>query len=120
MNEEKKKNDYYKFVELAPLIISICKKHGIKGTFSVDFDTFSTLNLNIKSGSIDFGGTYCINVYQGDFADNKKALAFLNEVIPAMNIGNHDNSDAMTDYRDVGWYISVNIGNYDKAYILNN
>ena len=31
-----------------------------------------------------------------------------------MNVGNHDNSDPMTDYFDVGWYISVNLGRWDK------
>ena len=46
------------------------------------------------------------------------SLAFLSEVIPAMNEGNHDNSDIMTDYFDVGWYISVNIGRWDKPYIV--
>ena len=45
INQEKKK-------ELAPKIKEICKKHGIKATLSID--NYSTLNLNIKSGSIDF------------------------------------------------------------------
>ena len=112
MNQEKKK-------ELAPLIKSICKKHGIKATLSVTSNR-SILNLNIKSGSIDFDGRHCISPYhyKKEFADNEKALAFSCEVVPAMNIGNHDNSDAMTDYFDVGWYTSINIGNYDKPYIL--
>jgi len=25
----------------------------------------------------------------------------------------------MTDYFDVGWYISVNLGKWDKPYIVN-
>lgn len=112
MNQEKKK-------ELAPAIKEICKKHGIKATLGVN--NYSTLNLNLKSGSIDFG-TDSINEYwyEEHFADNKKALAFLSEVIPAMNNGNHNNSDIQTDYFDVGWYITVNLGKYDTPYILNN
>ena len=111
INQEKKK-------ELAPLIKSICKKHGIKATLSVTSNR-STLDLNIKSGSIDFDGRHSINIrHKADFADNQKALAFLSEIWPAMNIGNYDNSDAMTDYVDVGWYTSINVGNYEKPYIL--
>ena len=45
------------------------------------------------------------------------ALAFLSEVIPAMGIGNHDRSDSQTDYFDVGWYVHVNIGKWDKPFL---
>ena len=124
---------------LAPAIKAICKKYGVKGTLAVR--NHSTLCLNIKSGSIDFIGNsneVCGNdhyqVSRG-FTPNKssydtvnpyhyknhysgKALKFLNEVMPLMNTGNHDNSDLMTDYFDVGWYVDVNIGKWDKPYIL--
>ena len=119
MNQEKKK-------ELAPLIKSICKKHGIKATLGVH--NYSELVLNIKSGSIDFNyigqdGRTIRNIneywYQDHFKDNPEALAFLSEVIPAMNNGNHDNSDIMTDYFDVGWYVSVNLGRWDKPYVVS-
>ena len=112
MNQEKKKR-------LAPKIKEILKKYNMKGTLSVD--NYSTLNLNLKSGSIDFG-TDRVNEYwdHEHFADNPQALAFLSEVIPAMNEGNHDNSDMMTDYFDVGWYISVNLGRWDKPYVVNS
>jgi hypothetical protein len=33
-----------------------------------------------------------------------------------MDIGNHDRSDIQTDYFDVGWYKSVNIGTWNKPY----
>ena len=110
MNQDKKK-------KLAPKIKDILKKYNMKGTLSVD--NYSTLNLNLKSGSVDFG-TDQINEYwyKDHFKDNPHALSFLSEVIPAMNVGNHDNSDLMTDYFDVGWYISVNIGKWDKPYIV--
>ena len=42
MNQEKKK-------KLAPKIKEILKKYNMKGTLSVD--NYSTLNLNLKSGS---------------------------------------------------------------------
>ena len=45
MNQEKKKR-------LAPRIKEILKKHNMKGTLSVD--NYSTLNVNLQSGPIDF------------------------------------------------------------------
>ena len=105
--------------QLAPAIKEICKKHGVKATLSVN--NHSTLVLNIKSGKIDFGGDKVqVNTYwyRDHYADRPAALAFLSEVIPAMMIGNHDRSDAMTDYFDVGWYIDVNIGRWNNPYVL--
>ena len=112
MNQEKK-------AKLAPAIKAICKKHGIKASLAVH--NYSTLVLNIKSGKINFGETrQQVNHYwyKDHYADNAAALAFLSEVIPAMNQGNHDNSDIQTDYFDVGWYIDVNVGRWDKPYKL--
>src|SRR5574343_486097 len=125
MNQELKK-------ELAPKIKSILDKYGLKGSLSVRHH--SKLVLTIRQGKIDFITNYnehatmrhyhektdCLDVntywYMESFSG--KALEFLSEVIPAMNIGNHDNSDIMTDYFDVGWYIDVRIGDYDTPYKL--
>lgn len=109
----------------------ILKKYGVKATFSTDR---SSLNCNIKSSKIDFIGEYNseresnpsyrpttymdINVYHYRSHFTGKALEFLEELIPAMNEGNHDNSDIQTDYFDVGWYVHVKIGKWDKPYIL--
>ena len=122
---------------LAPAIKAICKKHGIKATLATNR---FTLILNIKSGNIDFFESFNrlgmaesrpnhlpftpethdmrVNPYHYKRHFDVKALKFLSEVIPAMNVGNHDNSDIMTDYFDVGWYIDVNIGKWDKPYVL--
>lgn len=110
MSQEKKKR-------LAPKIKQILKKYNIKGTLSVQHH--SQLTLTLKSGSIDFG-TDSINEYwyKDHFADNPAALAFLSEVIPAMNAENFDKSDIMTDYFHVGYYINVRIGSDDKPYEL--
>jgi hypothetical protein len=37
-------------------------------------------------------------------------------VIDTLNTGNHDRSDSMTDYFDVGWYVEVNVGRWDKPF----
>jgi hypothetical protein len=30
--------------------------------------------------------------------------------------GNHDRSDIQSDYFDVGWYVDVNIGSWNRPY----
>ncbi len=42
--------------------------------------------------------------------------ATLAKIVAALNTGNHDNSDLMTDYFDVGHYISLRIGDYGKPF----
>jgi len=124
---------------LAPAIKAVCKKYKVKATLSVRNHT--ALVLTVKSGAIDFIGNsneVCgrdqyqvsrgfnpntsgyedVNVYHYRNHYSGKALKFLSEVIPLMNKGNHDNSDIQTDYFDVGWYIDVKIGRWDKPYIL--
>lgn len=116
--------------ELAPKIKDILKGYCLKGTLSVRHH--STLVLNITEGELDFLGNFkqttneCtsddyirINPYwyQQHFSGTCKDA--LKRIINAMNVGNHDNSDPQTDYFDVGWYVDVNIGNWNKPYILN-
>ena len=126
-----------KKAELAPAIKAICKKHGIKASLAVRHH--SSLVLNIKEGPIDFiansnavcaadpyqvargfqpnnDGYEQVNPYHYQKHYDGPALAFLEEVIPAMMKGNHNNSDIQVDYFDVGWYIDVNIGQWGKPY----
>ena len=117
--------------KLAPTIKAICKKYGVKASLAVN--NHSTLVLNVKSGKVDFVGDYGstpesradaekfgiqVNPYWYKEHFSGQALKFLSEVIPAMNNGNHDNSDIQTDYFDVGWYIDINIGKWNKPYAL--
>lgn len=114
---------------LTPMIKTICKKYGVKATLAVNHH--STLVLNIKEGKIDFirnlvGGDMVrqdakkfgiqVNPYHYMNHFEGEAQSFLSEVIPAMHVGNWDNSDLMTDYFDVGWYVSVNVGAWNKPY----
>lgn len=39
-------------------------------------------------------------------------------IFGALNLGNHDRSDSMTDYFDVGHYVNVSIGRWDKPFVL--
>ena len=113
MSQEHKK-------ELAPKIKSICKNYGVRATLGVRHH--STLVLNIWESGIDFldgkEGDEQVNPYHIENHYNGKAKNFLVEVRDAMMEGNHDRSDIMTDYFDVGWYININIGQWNKPYKL--
>lgn len=37
-------------------------------------------------------------------------------IFEALNRGNHDRSDSMTDYFDVGWYVDVSVGRWNKPF----
>jgi hypothetical protein len=130
MSQEKK-------AKIAPTVKSILKRYNVKGSLAVR--NHSTLVLNIKSGPIDFISNYnwTVSNRPGGFRNGSpaansiqvnpywyhdhfsgEALSFLTDIISEMNAGNHDNSDIQSDYFDVGWYIDVNIGQWDKPYIL--
>ena len=112
MNQTKKK-------EIEPKVKEILKKYGMKGRLGVRHH--STLVLNITQGVIDFDlprGSCQVNTYHVERQWDGVAKDFLMELVSAMNIGNHDNSDIMTDYFDVGFYININIGQWDKPYVL--
>ena len=122
--------------KLAPTNKAICKKYKVKASIAVR--NHSTLCLNIKSGPIDFisnfnkiagekyanqpdrvfGKTGCLQINEYWYKEHfdGKALKFLSEVLPAMNVGNFDKSDVQSDYFHVGWYVDVNVGQWNKPY----
>lgn len=127
----------------APKLRALAKEYGLKATVAVRHH--STLVLNISEGWIDFVGNYAntldsngvynetrdedyeyrmnlkylsINTYWYHEQFTGKALEFLTKAMAIMQTGNHDRSDIMSDYFDVGWYVDVNIGRWDKPYRL--
>jgi len=130
MSQENKKSK-------EPLIKALLDKYGLKG--SVGVKHYSTLVVNIRSGRIDFIGNYnatgkvkrnardfrevtdghiqvnphwCHEHFTGEAGD------FLKELRDVMNSGNHDRSNPMIDHFDVGWYIDINVGQWDKPYVI--
>ena len=123
--------------KLSPGIKAICKKYNVKASIAVR--DHSTLVLNIKQGPIDFFTSYnkkmesnrsgngypfvpeTKHIHVNEFHYDKHfagtALNFLDEIVTAMNIGNHDNSDSQTDYFDVGFYTNINIGSWNTPYV---
>jgi hypothetical protein len=132
MSQEKK-------AQLAPGIKAVLKKFGMKGSISVN--NHSTLVCNVSEGPLDIiGNMYEIAMKKPDtfYARDKapkpnhiqvnpywisenysgKVLQFVQALKDAMDVGNHDRSDIQTDYFDVGWYIDINIGKWDKPFQL--
>jgi hypothetical protein len=110
--------------ELAPAIKTILKKYGLKGSLAVR--NHSTLALTIKSGKIDFAKlstsdnfNYQVNTYWTDTHYTGKAKKFFAEVIAAMKGPKFfDHSDSMTDYFHCSHYIDINLGKWNKPYIV--
>lgn len=124
--------------KIAPAVKAVLKKYGVKGTLAVR--NHSTLVLNIKSGKLDFirnfnetiqtdvhmfgrGFTKAetnidVNPYHYEKHFSGKVLKFVDEIMKVMNKGNWDKSDIQTDYFNVGWYTDINIGRWNKPYIL--
>lgn len=124
MSQEKKKI-------IASGLKKVLKQYKIKGTLSVD--NHSTLVLKVKEGPINFHKSFTqpyinhlikadeeidVNVYHYRDHFTGKAREFLVAAITIMNVGNHDNSDIQSDYVDVGWYVDVKIGTWNKPYVM--
>ncbi len=108
--------------KLAPTIKAVLKKYNMKGTLSVNHH--STLVLTIKSGVLDFGqdahrGHIDVNVYWLDDHYTGKAKDFLKEVYEAMKGPDFfDHSDIQSDYFHRSHYIDINVGRWDKPYVM--
>jgi len=130
--------------KLSPTIKAICKKYKVKASIAVRHH--STLVLNVKSGKIDFIENYIktdadkvaankmspdtiahirknqsldVNTYWAHEHYSGKARQFLTEMISAMKGPEFfDHTDAQTDYFHCSHYIDINIGKWDKPYIV--
>lgn len=119
------------------------KEYGVKATLSGK--NSSSLTLKISEGSIDFIGNYCdtiikrkhymndadsvvkyvqssgsiqINQYYLDTQFSGKALEYLEKAKAIMHVDHWDESDIMTDYFHCAYYVSMNVGRWDKPYQL--
>lgn len=129
--------------EKRKLISALCKEYGIQAT--VSGANSSTLTVTIRKGWIDFLGNYVdtvgnnwlncqqqkdnalfhknkgyfkVNEYYIEKQFSGIALDFMLELLQIMKIGHYDNSDIMTDYFDIAWYIGINVGEWNKPYVL--
>ena len=114
--------------------------NGYNIKYSLKVHHQSSIIMTISEGSIDFiknaqdvkdskpcpehlrndkPSTYMqVNTYwiQDHFTGIAKDL--LLSAKEALSVGNHDRSDIQSDYFDVGWYVNINVGQWDKPYRL--
>ena len=129
-----------KKAEIAPVIKALLKKYNLKGSLSVNHH--STLVLTIKSGAVDFIENYNaktsqhphyyqeqvyqpvkdsidVNTYWIDTNYTGKAKEFLQAAKKALEGKDFfNNDDAMTDYFHRSHYIDINVGKWNKPYVL--
>ena len=110
--------------ELSVGIKQVLKKFGMKGTIGVNHH--SSLVVNVQSGVLDFTGHFThgdgyiqVNQYHIDNHYSGVIKNFLNELLKAMKGTKwYNNSDAMVDYFDIAYYTDINIGKWNKPYVL--
>ena len=133
MNQETK-------AELAPAIKAVLKKYKVKATIAVK--NHSTLVVNLKSGVLDIIGNYNevadtrytsygapVRLAEGELSVNEhwyhehfsgKVVEFFKELIAAMKGDKwFDKSDSQTDYFHTAYYLDVNVGAWNKPYVVN-
>ena len=121
MNQDKKK-------VIASKLKPVLKKYGVKGTLSVR--NHSSIVLNVKAGKIDFFEDYGdredakkfgiqVNPYWFHDHFEGKSKQFLTEAFDALkSAGYYNNTDASIDYFDTAYYYDINIGKWNKPYVL--
>ena len=124
--------------KIAPKIKEILKQYELKGTLRIK--NHSTIVLTIRSGKLDFIGNYAevnknrskefqsdieyikekknisVNHYYIDNSFSGKCKEVLIKLKNVLNTNNYDNSEPMVDYFDVGHYISIEIGEWNRPY----
>lgn len=119
---------------IAPQVLQVLAKWGLKGSLRVR--NHSTLVLNIRSGKLDFMLNYnqnaqaChpgsqkvihnvgVNPYHVNRQFDGACLLCVQEILDVMNQFNWDRSDRQSDYFDVGYYVDIRIGQWNKPYAL--
>jgi len=131
--------DQERKAQLAPAIKAVCSKYGVKASIAVR--NHSTLVVTVTQGKIDFiknfnevnadkprpahlpfqpaADSIDVNPYWYHEHFGGDALAFLQELIPAMKGPEYfDHSDIQTDYFHCSHYIDVNIGRWNRPYVF--
>jgi hypothetical protein len=110
--ETKRMRDYLKKV--------FPSKDGWK--LSVRNEHSTSVYVKLVKGLFEYDGRYNLSRYKG-WNDDESANEniFRDIVLEVLEIAspNYDNSDIQTDYFDVGYYINLSIGDYDKEYEYN-
>ena len=61
---------------------------------------------------------YSFNTFNWKELDGLPGIETLRKISAILYKGNHDNSDIMTDYFDVGWYVDMRIGDWQRPFVV--
>ena len=127
MNQDRKK-------VIAQAVKPVLAKYGVKGSLKVR--NHMTIVLTIKEGKLDFWNDRNREAFRGSLADmfpghldvnpyhhqthyTGQSKAFFAEVFQALKAADwYDKSDAMVDYFNTAYYMDVQVGKWDKPYVL--
>ena len=95
--------------------------------WSLKVRNHSTIVLTIRKAPINLLPKDCDDGYRDlneyyikdAYKDNDKLSSIFSKIIDCLNLNNHDNSDVMTDYFDVGHYIDLRIGEWNKPFVIS-
>jgi hypothetical protein len=75
---------------------------------------------NNRSTEYINGTHYEVNQYHLGNQFSGQLLSIFQKIVDALNHGNYDRSDISTDYFDVGHYISIHIGRWDRPFVVTS
>ena len=117
--------DYMDQTKKAAIAAALKKVVPAGWKYSLRVRNHLSIDMTIQSAPVDllaaFGDHYQVNTYHYDRHLEKNGRADLvpvfDAIVAALNLGNHDNSDIQTDYFDVGHYVTLSIGRWDKPFV---
>lgn len=92
--------------------------------FSVRNEHFTSVDVSIISGDVDFSDILEENTYRQishfHLERYDKHTELLKQIYEIIDQGNHYKSDPMSDYYDVGFYVHMSIGKWNKPYVYKD
>lgn len=120
MNQEKK-------AKIAEALKKVMPR-GWKYTLRVR--DYSTIVCTIRQAPVDLMAAVARNEYNRDdtyftvntyhvrnYFEDEYVADVMERIVAALNTGNWDRSDTQTDYFDVGHYVDLRIGSWDKPFV---
>jgi len=90
--------------------------------YSLAIDNHSSIVCTISKGpeclKPSNGDHSQVNTYWIDTQHSEEAANILNKINTCLHIGHWDESDIQTDYFSCAWYVNINIGKWNKPFIV--
>lgn len=96
---------------------SLAVKHHSTIVLTISAAPINLISEQLPSPYLKPDETYLqLNEYHLEHAYEGELLETFKRIKKAMNTDNYDRSDVMTDYFDVGHYVSIQIGKWNKPF----